>query len=42
MSSETLLDVNPGRMFVMTDKASPDEPTFKKCKKIQFGKIRCS
>ncbi|ATH62101.1 ferric citrate transport system substrate-binding protein [Staphylococcus pasteuri] len=33
MSSETLLDVNPGRMFVMTDKASPDEPTFKKMQK---------
>ncbi len=33
MSSETLLDVNPGSMFVMTDKASPDEPTFKKMQK---------
>ncbi|MBM6508314.1 iron-dicitrate ABC transporter (binding lipoprotein) [Staphylococcus sp. 8AQ] len=33
MSFETLLDVNPGRMFVMTDKASPDEPTFKKMQK---------
>ncbi|MEJ7417568.1 iron citrate ABC transporter substrate-binding protein, partial [Staphylococcus epidermidis] len=33
MNSETLSDVNPGRMFIMTDKASPDEPTFKKMQK---------
>ena len=33
MNSETLSDVNPGRMFIMTDKAGPDEPTFKKMQK---------
>lgn len=38
MNSETLSDVNPGRMFIMTDKASPDEPTFKKCKRSSLEK----
>lgn len=38
MNSETLSDVNPGRMFIMTDKASPDEPTFKNAKRSSLEK----
>ena len=29
MNTETLSKVNPGRMFIMTDKASPNEPLLK-------------
>ena len=33
LNSETLADVNPQRMFIMTDKASPEEPSYKEFQK---------
>ncbi|MDS3994001.1 ABC transporter substrate-binding protein [Staphylococcus capitis] len=33
MNTETLSKVNPGRMFIMTDKASPNEPSLKELEK---------
>ena len=41
MNTETLSKVNPERMFIMTDKASPNEPSLKELEKCSLEKIRC-
>ena len=33
LNAETLKDVNPERMFIMTDGASPKEPSYQEMKK---------
>ena len=37
LNAETLKDVNPERMFIMTDGASPKEPSYQEMKKTRFG-----
>ena len=41
LNAETLKDVNPERMFIMTDGASPKEPSYQEMKRSGLGHIRC-
>ena len=38
MNTETLSQVNPERMFIMTNKASSNEPSLKELEKILYGR----
>ena len=37
LNSETLSEINPERMFIMTNGASSNEPSYQELKKILFG-----